>query len=124
MLTHRNFTVSSSGVSLTMEFHQDDVVISYLPLAHIFGRQCDLGAIKVGAAVGYFNGDITLIVEDMQALKPTLMASVPRLLSRMYAKFVSLSVDAPGVVGILAKRAVADKLANLEAGRGVTHPVW
>lgn len=107
-----------------MEFHQDDVAISYLPLAHIFGRSSDLSAIKVGAAVGYFSGDINLLAEDMQTLKPTVMATVPRLLNRIYAKLVAASVDAPGVVGILAKKAVADKLANLEAGRGFTHPVW
>ncbi|RUS20683.1 hypothetical protein BC937DRAFT_94616 [Endogone sp. FLAS-F59071] len=124
MLTHKNFTSSASGVTLTMEFHQDDVGISYLPLAHIFGRSSDLSAIKVGAAVGYFSGDINLLAEDMQTLKPTKMATVPRLLNRIYARLIASTVDAPGVVGILAKKAVADKLANLEAGRGFTHPVW
>ncbi|RUS34404.1 hypothetical protein BC938DRAFT_480622 [Jimgerdemannia flammicorona] len=124
MLTHENFTASASGTTFTMPFRQEDVVISYLPLAHIFGRMCDLSAIKIGAAIGYFSGDINLLVEDMQTLRPTVMISVPRLLNRIYAKIVSSSVEAPGVVGILARKAVADKLANLEAGRGFTHPIW
>ncbi len=39
-----------------------------------------------GAKVGFFQGDVKLLVDDMQALKPTLFASVPRLLNRIYDK--------------------------------------
>ena len=39
-----------------------------------------------GAKVGFFQGDVKLLIEDMQALKPTLFASVPRLLNRVYDK--------------------------------------
>lgn len=45
-----------------------------------------------GAKVGFFQGDVKLLIEDMQALKPTLFVSVPRLLNRIYDKVYPLCV--------------------------------
>jgi long-chain acyl-CoA synthetase len=83
---------------------------------------------------------VLLLVEDIAALKPTFFPSVPRLFNRIYSKIVdgqcidipvhpflisrSGTVNAPGIRGLLFKRAVADKLANLESGAGVTHWFW
>ena len=39
-----------------------------------------------GGRVGFFRGDPKLLVEDIQALKPTLLPMVPRLLNRIYDK--------------------------------------
>ena len=39
-----------------------------------------------GASIGFFSGDIKLLTDDMQALKPTIFPTVPRLLNRMYDK--------------------------------------
>lgn len=39
-----------------------------------------------GARIGYFQGDIRRLSDDMKALKPTVFAVVPRLLNRMYDK--------------------------------------
>ena len=40
----------------------------------------------VGAKVGFFRGDVKQLVEDIQALRPTVFVSVPRLLNRVYDK--------------------------------------
>ncbi|XP_012873060.1 PREDICTED: long-chain-fatty-acid--CoA ligase 5 [Dipodomys ordii] len=39
-----------------------------------------------GARVGFFQGDIRLLPDDMKALKPTVFPTVPRLLNRVYDK--------------------------------------
>lgn len=39
-----------------------------------------------GARIGYFQGDIRRLSDDMKALKPTVFPVVPRLLNRMYDK--------------------------------------
>lgn len=39
-----------------------------------------------GARIGFFRGDVKLLTEDMQALKPTILPMVPRLLNRIYDK--------------------------------------
>ncbi|KAM7388991.1 hypothetical protein PAMP_022992 [Pampus punctatissimus] len=39
-----------------------------------------------GAKIGYFQGDIRLLSDDLTTLKPTVFPVVPRLLNRMYDK--------------------------------------
>lgn len=39
-----------------------------------------------GARIGYFQGDIRLLTDDLTTLKPTVFPVVPRLLNRMYDK--------------------------------------
>uniref|UniRef100_A0A8C9FLA7 Arachidonate--CoA ligase n=1 Tax=Pavo cristatus TaxID=9049 RepID=A0A8C9FLA7_PAVCR len=39
-----------------------------------------------GAKVGFFQGDIKLLTDDMKTLKPTVFPVVPRLLNRIYDK--------------------------------------
>lgn len=39
-----------------------------------------------GGRIGFFQGDIRLLSDDMKALKPTIFPVVPRLLNRMYDK--------------------------------------
>ncbi|KAG9062163.1 hypothetical protein KI688_006495 [Linnemannia hyalina] len=92
--------------------------------AHIMGRVIDTNSAYSGCRIGYFRGDLLLLMDDIVELKPTFFPTVPRLLNRIYAKVVASTVDAPGLVGKLARRGVATKLANLEAGKGVTHPLW
>lgn len=41
-----------------------------------------------GAKIGYFQGDIRLLMDDLKALKPTVFPVVPRLLNRMFDKVI------------------------------------
>ena len=37
-----------------------------------------------GGRIAFFGGDIKQLVNDIQAVRPTLFMSVPRLLNRLY----------------------------------------
>ncbi|KAI1304873.1 hypothetical protein EDD11_005046 [Mortierella claussenii] len=124
MLTHRNFIANIGGNREGMRLTTDDVVISYLPLAHVMGRATDANATFAGSKIGYFHGDMQALMDDVAELKPTYFPTVPRLLNRIYAKVVASTIDAPGVMGALSRHAIAVKLANLETGKGVHHPFW
>ena len=39
-----------------------------------------------GAKIGFFQGDVKTLMDDIQELKPTVFPSVPRLLNRVYDK--------------------------------------
>ncbi len=39
-----------------------------------------------GAKIGFYQGDIRKLTDDLQTLKPTIFVTVPRLLNRMYDK--------------------------------------
>lgn len=72
--------LSNSNEQLNM----DDVYISYLPLAHIFDRVIEEVFIRHGASIGFWRGDVKLLVEDIGELKPTVFCAVPRVLDRIY----------------------------------------
>ncbi|KAI9281094.1 hypothetical protein BY458DRAFT_450589 [Sporodiniella umbellata] len=124
VLSHGNFVSAVCGSMTQLGGTADDVAISYLPLAHIFGRVTDHLALILGGRLGFFSGDMNTLMDDVQLLKPTIFTSVPRLFNKVYGKLVAATVQASGTKGALARRAVAAKLANLEAGQGVTHALW
>lgn len=37
-----------------------------------------------GAKIGFFQGDIRLLMDDLKVLQPTIFPVVPRLLNRMF----------------------------------------
>lgn len=124
MITHRNVVAAVSASYTSLGCNPNDVSISYLPLAHIFGRMSDILALCNGNRLGYFSGSIDTLIEDIQELKPTVFPSVPRLLNRIYGKIVGATINAPGLTGALARRGVATKMENLVNGKGYTHAFW
>ncbi|XP_034519176.1 long-chain-fatty-acid--CoA ligase 5 isoform X3 [Ailuropoda melanoleuca] len=90
MLTHQNIVSNASSFLKCMEHTfkptPEDVTISYLPLAHMFERVVQTVVYSCGARVGFFQGDIRLLPDDMKTLKPTVFPAVPRLLNRIYDK--------------------------------------
>uniref|UniRef100_A0A4X1ULV6 Arachidonate--CoA ligase n=1 Tax=Sus scrofa TaxID=9823 RepID=A0A4X1ULV6_PIG len=93
MLTHGNVVADFSGFLKVTESQWAptcaDVHISYLPLAHMFERMVQSVVYCHGGRVGFFQGDIRLLSDDMKALCPTIFPVVPRLLNRMYDKIFS-----------------------------------
>ncbi|XP_006010635.1 long-chain-fatty-acid--CoA ligase 6 isoform X2 [Latimeria chalumnae] len=98
MLTHGNVVADFSGFLKVTEKvifpRQDDVLISFLPLAHMFERVIQSVVYCHGGRIGFFQGDIRLLSDDMKALRPTIFPVVPRLLNRMYDKIFS-QADTP-----------------------------
>ncbi|XP_034038236.1 long-chain-fatty-acid--CoA ligase 1-like [Thalassophryne amazonica] len=88
MLTHGNIVAATSAVIKSIEgscpLGPSDVHISYLPLAHMFERVVQDMMFLHGASMGFFQGDLHLLKDDMIILKPTVFPVVPRLLNKMY----------------------------------------
>uniref|UniRef100_A0A673CDC3 Arachidonate--CoA ligase n=1 Tax=Sphaeramia orbicularis TaxID=375764 RepID=A0A673CDC3_9TELE len=92
-----------------------DVHISYLPLAHMFERVVQGVMIAHGARIGFFQGDIRLLMDDLAALKPTVFPVVPRLLNRMYDKIFG-QANTPlkrWVLGFAYRRKEAEMLKGI-----------
>ncbi|NXD19960.1 ACSL5 ligase, partial [Spelaeornis formosus] len=126
MLTHQN-VVSNAAAFLrctenTVECTSSDIVISYLPLAHMFERVVQAVVYSCGAKVGFFQGDIKLLTDDMKTLKPTLFPVVPRLLNRVYDKIQS-GANTP-VKRCLLKFAVFMKMAEIKQGIVRNDSIW
>ena len=114
VLTHRAAVAAASGSLCSALQHSGDVGISYLPLAHIYGRMAEHGSLWAGVAIGYFHGDVLGLVDDMKLLRPTGFNSVPRLYNRFGSVIRSQTVQATGFKGALSRHVVSTKLANLQ----------
>lgn len=127
VLTHGNAVSANSAARLGGNVTHNDVHMSYLPLAHIYGRLVDFVAISEGASVGYFRGDILGLVDDLKVLQPTGFISVPRLFNRFNSAIRTATLEAPGIRGALSRRVISTKVANMRAPPGTasnTHFVY
>lgn len=86
MISHKNIIAVSQMDRTNKLLDQDAVTthISYLPLPHIFERICLALIMYRQGRIGVFSGDVTKIKEDAAILKPTIFATVPRLLNKIY----------------------------------------
>lgn len=125
MLTHGNFLAPLSSANSSFEFmFGQEALLSFMPLAHIFGRIMDWLMWANAGRVGYFSGSVDTLLEDIQILKPSLFGAVPRLLNRIYSKLAQATIHAPGVLGHLFRRATQVKIAALRNQQGSTHALW
>ncbi|CAG7734013.1 unnamed protein product [Allacma fusca] len=126
MLSHENVIADVSAVMLQLGEHKPnrhDVMISFLPLAHMFERCCQIAMFMQGGAVGFFCGDIRNLMEDMKALKPTVTPTVPRLLNRIHDKVMS-TVNGSFVKRNLLRMAINSKLAEMKRGILRKNTIW
>ncbi|KAA0150037.1 hypothetical protein FNF29_05478 [Cafeteria roenbergensis] len=127
MLTHGNFAAALAGAqSSGVDLSNSDLHLSYLPLAHVFERIVDAMLIHRGAAIGFFSGDVSLLMDDLATLRPTIFPSVPRLFNRIHDKIKAKVSASGGAVQALFEYAYASKAYYLEtaAGGHTTHSVW
>ncbi|HXR32235.1 MAG TPA: long-chain fatty acid--CoA ligase [Verrucomicrobiae bacterium] len=108
MLTHLNFSsnVSDSCRELILK-PEVDLGVSFLPLAHVYGRTLDYVFIFGGCPVAY----VPVIENVAQALvevKPTLLGAVPRFFEKIYARLMEQGSKNTG-----AKRKLFDWSMNL-----------
>src|SRR2546425_10118610 len=89
MLTHSNFC--SNVYDVGHDFSLDpakDVALSFLPLAHVYGRTMDYIYIFQGAALAYVES-IDAVAQALLEVHPTITAAVPRFFEKIYARLRS-----------------------------------
>jgi long-chain acyl-CoA synthetase len=85
MLTHSNVVSNLIGTSERLAFKPDDVVLSVLPLSHVFERGAMYMYLHHGAKV-FFAESIERVGDNMREVHPTLVVAVPRLFEKIYAR--------------------------------------
>ncbi|ABZ94331.1 Long-chain-fatty-acid--CoA ligase [Leptospira biflexa serovar Patoc strain 'Patoc 1 (Ames)'] len=82
MLTHQNMVYNVVKVPPRVGLKSTDRTLSILPVWHIFERAIDYAIITEGASIAYTN--IRDLRDDFQKIKPSFMASAPRLWENLY----------------------------------------
>jgi len=88
MLSHRNLLSNTQASSRAVRIGRRDRLLSFLPLSHMFERTVGYYVpMMCGATVAYARSVQTL-AEDMAALSPTCLVSVPRIYERIHARLM------------------------------------
>ncbi|ELK08833.1 Long-chain-fatty-acid--CoA ligase 1 [Pteropus alecto] len=118
MITHRNLVSDCSAfvkmTENTVNPSPDDTLISFLPLAHMFERVVECVMLCHGAKIGFFQGDIRLLMDDLKVLQPTvfpvIFAQANTTLKRWLLDFASKRKEAELRSGIIRNNSLWDKL--------------
>jgi long-chain acyl-CoA synthetase len=85
MLTQSNLVTNLIDSSGHLAFSETDVVLSVLPLSHVFERLGMYMYLHHGMSV-YFAESIDKIGDNMREVRPTVMLCVPRLFEKILAR--------------------------------------
>uniref|UniRef100_A0A9J7XGY0 Long-chain-fatty-acid--CoA ligase n=2 Tax=Cyprinus carpio TaxID=7962 RepID=A0A9J7XGY0_CYPCA len=122
MITHGNIASNTSSVIKILEILVLLCTVAHLNPLVLYCIVHSFSLLQVsmfchGARVGFYQGDISLLMDDIKTLKPTFFPVVPRLLNRIYDK-VSATHQA------LLHYAVRRKQAELSSGVVRNNSVW
>jgi long-chain acyl-CoA synthetase len=115
MLSHNNLHSNVRASTQALPVDGSDLTLSFLPLSHVFQRMVDYLLFNRGCTIAYARS-IETVSEDLKAVRPTIVVSVPRLYEKVYAKVT----QATGITGAIAAwaRKVGDRWARARlAGR-------
>jgi len=103
MLTHSNFCSNVVDSCAELVLHpESDLAVSFLPLAHVYGRMLDYLYIFNGCPVAYVDV-VENVAQALLEVHPTVLAAVPRFFEKIYARLMEQASKSTG-----AKRKILD----------------
>lgn len=85
-LTHANLRTEIDAAITTLAdvFNEDDAAtLLFLPLAHVFARIVQVGAISAGVRLG-LTSEVSDLAERLASFQPTFVLTIPRVLERIF----------------------------------------
>lgn len=85
-LTHGNFLAECGNVvqgASDLFLKPGGSTLLFLPVAHVFGRMVQIGAVTSGLHLAHC-GDINRLPQDLASFKPTFVLAVPRIFEKIY----------------------------------------
>lgn len=97
MLSHNNFCSNVNGVGQDFQINpSEDIALSFLPLAHVYGRTVDYIYIFQGAPLAYVES-MDAVAQALLEVRPTVTAAVPRVFEKIYARLVEQGSKNTGI---------------------------
>jgi len=96
MLTHTNFSSNVSDSCRELVLNPGvDLAVSFLPLAHVYGRTLDYVLIFGGCPLAYVPV-IETVAQALVEVKPTILGAVPRFFEKIYARLMEQGTKSTG----------------------------
>lgn len=127
LLTQKGFAtqkylLADTGIIL----NTNDIMISYLPLAHVMERVSIFSSIISGSRIGFISGlDVKkYLMEDLLILKPTVLVAVPRILINFHQKVLDTFSKLTGCKKSMADKGLKIKRQNYVSNRDIAHSFY
>jgi long-chain acyl-CoA synthetase len=88
-LAHRNLVDTARAAVQVHPITDQDSSLSWLPLAHVFGRINEMFDGMVYGGETWISAGSDHLVEELQQVRPTVMCSAPRVYEKMYAAVIA-----------------------------------
>jgi long-chain acyl-CoA synthetase len=106
MLSHRNILDNADSGLDYVPMYREDILLSFLPLSHAFERTVGYYAPMMTGATVAFARSVPQLAEDLLAIRPTVLISVPRIYERVYNKIMAGLAEKPPFATRLFRLAV------------------
>ncbi|CAN2205452.1 FAA1 Long-chain acyl-CoA synthetases (AMP-forming) [Candidatus Nanopelagicaceae bacterium] len=86
-LTHSNFLSECGNVvegASDLFLKPGGSTLLFLPVAHVFGRMVQIGAIHAGLHLAHCSDPVGRLQPDLASFKPTFVLAVPRIFEKIY----------------------------------------
>ena len=86
-LTHGNFLAECGNVvqgASDLFLKPGGSTLLFLPVAHVFGRMVEIGAISAGLHLAHCSDPVGRLPMDLASFKPTFVLAVPRIFEKIY----------------------------------------
>ena len=106
-LTHGNFLSECGNVvegASDLFLKPNGSTLLFLPVAHVFGRMVQIGAIRAGLHLAHCSDPVGRLQPDLASFKPTFVLAVPRIFEKVY-NGAEAKADAAGKGKIFRKAA-------------------
>ena len=106
-LTHGNFLSECGNVvqgASDLFLKPGGSTLLFLPVAHVFGRMVQIGAINAGLHMAHCSDPVGRLTADLSSFKPTFVLAVPRIFEKIY-NGAEAKADAAGKGDIFRKAA-------------------
>ncbi|KAJ1786698.1 medium-chain fatty acid-CoA ligase faa2 [Coemansia sp. RSA 2167] len=129
VLTHGNIISSIAGTKFMMEnkdltqLSVKDCSVSIIPMSHILGRLVMHLMLAVGCKTVFPRTMPEQLLEDLSAIKPTVIIGVPKFINRVQDKTMHAIKGKGGLAGSIFRHAVKAKLRNIKLGNS-SHWLW
>lgn len=118
VITAANIVAGATGLTCVgSSCSTNETYLSFLPLAHIYAQAVELEVIAHGGRVGYARGPVSMLMDDIQALQPTIMTAVPRILNRIAEVMKKKIENLPSFLQSILKKAMDEKVKCMKENR-------
>ncbi|KAK1351068.1 long-chain fatty acid CoA synthetase [Hamiltosporidium tvaerminnensis] len=127
--THKNFISMITGYDVAVttktvfDINEESVYMSYLPLAHAMEHIFTFFMLYSRARIAFYRGNVKLLLEDINIIKPTFFVGVPRVFDVFKEKIEAKIAEKGFIVRWLFKKGLKSKI--LRAKKGIyTHRIF